>query len=180
MQDAGHEGLLGRGAGAAALAEALKDVGALLQAAASYCSRLLADGIAQDCPSTNLIHRWEDLHQLDEKCSMCNEASWNKESSIPRKWPHAFMMLRCKCAPLPAAVELSFGRKLAVRSCFAAMPQMASLLYSRASVACRASVSQPQPLELVQCVLAPWSDVSITLWGQSRSLPRKAVHCRLE
>ena len=33
VQDAGHEGLLGRGAGAAALAEALKDVDALLQAA---------------------------------------------------------------------------------------------------------------------------------------------------
>ena len=71
VQDDSHEGFLGRGAGAAALAEALKDVGALLQAAASNCSCLLADGIAQDCPSTSLIHRWEDLHQLDEKCSMC-------------------------------------------------------------------------------------------------------------
>ena len=96
------------------------------------------------------------------------------------KWPHAFRMLRCKCAPLPAAVELSFGRKLAVRSCLAAMPQIASLLYSRASVACKASVSHPQPLEIIQCVLAPCSGISNTLGGQSRSLPCKAVRCRPE
>ena len=50
-------------------------------------------------------------------------------------WVRTFMMLKWRWAPFPAVVELSFGRKLAIILCLAATAQIASLVYSSASVA---------------------------------------------
>lgn len=71
------------------------------------------------------------MYRLSMICTVSN-------SKMLLRWVGTFQMLRCRWAPLPAVDALSFGRKLAVSPCFAATPQMASLVNSRPSVACSA------------------------------------------
>ena len=63
-------------------------------------------------------------------------------------------MLMWRWAPLPAVLALSLGRKLAVSLCLAAMPQIASLVYSSPSVAYTAapqSTSCPSSPQIPGC-----------------------------